>query len=136
MIGLHTVMVYPDATTAPAGGVNVTCLVNTVEIAHGRQDATEQPDASSCTMELDLADTELPVKVEIGALVVVTTTIAAIVHTRFTGRVTDLELAWEDVGEDTPNAGTGQLVATGVLADLGRRVVGAEPFPRSWTAPA
>jgi hypothetical protein len=49
---------------------------------------------------------------------------------RFHGRITDVALGWDDAGEDTPERPVGQLVATGILADLGRRVVGAVPFPQ------
>jgi hypothetical protein len=49
---------------------------------------------------------------------------------RFHGRITDVALGWDDAGQDTPDRPVGQVLATGILADLGRRVVGAEPFPQ------
>jgi hypothetical protein len=51
-------------------------------------------------------------------------------YRRFHGRITDVALGWDDAGEDTPDRPVGQVLATGILADLGRRVVGAEPFPQ------
>lgn len=121
MIGNHVVTV---------AGLDLSCLVDDVAIVHGRGTTTAQPAASTATISLDLADTELPADVEIGAEVVVTTEpVPGIVLARFRGRVTDLTLGWDDAGEDTPNAGIGQLVAAGPLADLGRRVIGDEPWP-------
>lgn len=121
MIGQHAVTV---------GGLDVSCLVDAVSIQHGREDATGQPEASSATIEMDLTDTTLPTEVEIGAAVLVTTTWAGITYTRFSGVVTDVALEWDDAGWDTPNAGLGQVIAVGTLANLGRRVVGDTPFPQ------
>jgi hypothetical protein len=120
--GLHTVTV---------GGVDVSCLVDSVAIHHGRDDATGQPEASAVTIELttDVAVDPFPAEVDVGAEVVVTTTSSTFPSVRFRGRVTDLLLGWEDAGPDTPDAGVGQIMAVGTLADLGRRVVGDTPWP-------
>jgi len=124
MIGTHVVTVTP-------GGVDLSCLIDTVAIRHGRDDTTGQPDASSVTLTLDLHDTVLPAEADIGATVTVTTTIPGqAASTRFVGRITDVDLEWADEGADTPNAGLGQIIAVGALADLGRRIVGDAPFPQ------
>jgi hypothetical protein len=119
--------------------VDITCLVDTYAITHGRDDASSQPDASTCTLDLSWwADTqELPVELDVGSVVVV----RAITHPldppdapsqaiRFSGKVTDIALGWDDQGEATPDRPVVQVIAAGALGDLGRRVVGDAPFPQ------
>jgi hypothetical protein len=60
----------------------------------------------------------------------VTTEANGVTSQRFVGRITDVALGWDDAGKDTPDAGVGQILAVGPLADLGRRVVGSAPFPQ------
>lgn len=122
MIGTHTVIV---------GGVDISCLVDSGSIAHGRDDTTGQPEASAVTVDITVGPgTPLPDAVDIGARITIDTALGATVSRRFTGTVTDLSLGWEEAGEDTPDTGTGRIVAVGPLADYGRRVVGAVPFPQ------
>lgn len=131
MIGTHEVWVYPDRS-APAGeGVDVSCLVDEVTITQGRADATSQPEPASATVDLTIGPgAPLPAGVDVGAWLVITTTLAVDTYTRFTGRITDAGIGWDDAGPDTPDAGIGQIVATSVLADYARAVIGAEPFPQ------
>lgn len=122
MIGVHTVTV---------AGLDISCLVDDVSLVHGRGDTTGQPAASAATIALDLYGVELPLEAEIGAEIEVAT---ALVDgdppaVRFRGRLTDVSLGWDDNTTDTPVSGIGQLVAVGPLADLGRRVIGDEPWP-------
>ena len=72
----------------------------------------------------------LPPIVDIGAWVIIDTHLAGTAYRRFTGRVTDLTIGWDDAGPDTPDAGIGQIVAVSTLADYARRVVGDVPFPQ------
>lgn len=132
MIGTHVVTVYPDPADDPGGTpVDITCLLDDVAITHGRTDTDAQPSAPSATINLTVSpDEPLPAAVEIGAWVLVETTIPAGTFTRFRGRVTDVNLGWDDAGEATPDSGVGQLVAVGVLADYARRVIGDEPWPQ------
>lgn len=126
MIGTHVVKVTP--VSGPV--VDLSCLIDQVTIRHGREETTAQPEASTATIDLDLSDTVLPSGVDVGATVTITTKVGtAAASTRFVGRVTDIALGWEDAGTDTPDAGAGQIVAASILSDLGRRVVGAEPWP-------
>ena len=128
MIGTHTVWVTPADT--PAGTpLDITCYVETISLNYGRGDVTGSPEAATATLDLDLADTTLPAVVDIGAAVKIETSLAGDTSTRFVGRVTDIGLGWDDTGAETPNSGTGQLVAVAGLADLGRRVVGDQPWP-------
>lgn len=131
MIGVHTVTLYPDPGS-PAGAVDISCLLDDVAINHGRDDTASQPEASSATLNLsaDTTDTTFPDVLEIGAAIVVATTVAGIESTRFAGRVTDVSLGWEESGDDTPNTLIGQVTAVGSLADLGARVVGDVPWPQ------
>lgn len=122
MVGLHVVTV---------GGADISCLVDSVSVNHGRDDAGSQPEASSATITLTAeAPNVLPAEVDVGALVRVTTQTAGGTWDRFAGRVSDLALGWDEAGAATPDMGVGQIVAVGALADLGRRVVGAAPFPQ------
>jgi len=118
-------------TVVKIAGLDVTCLVDDVAINHGRSGTTDQPTASTATLNVDLSAGLLPTEVEIGANVVVTTRPDPDqpARTRFKGRVTDVALGWDDAGVDTPVSGVGQIVAAGPLADLGRRVIGDEPWP-------
>src|SRR5262245_60825459 len=124
MPGLHAVIVNPGASQ-----VDISCLVDQVSINYGRDDTDSQPEAASANIELTCSPADpLPALVEIGAPIRVTTQTTAGTTTRFEGKLTDIALGWEDTGEDTPDSGVGQLVAAGVLADLGRRVVGDIPY--------
>lgn len=124
-IGIHSVIAQPAS-----GPVDLSCHVDDVDVNHGRDDAGSQPDASSATINLDLENWSLPAAVDVGTPVTITTQGAGWQSIRFQGRITDITLGWDDAGPDTPNAGIGQIVAVGPLADAGRRVVGDAPFPQ------
>jgi hypothetical protein len=121
MIGVHSITV---------AGNDISCLVDQAVVHYGRDDSGGQPEAATVTIDIDVADTVLPAYVEIGAPVIVETTLAGTAHRRFTGLVTDVNLAWDDEGEHTPNAGIAQVIAVSSLASLGRVVVGDAPFPQ------
>jgi len=132
MIGQHVVKVYGSDLDTPTGaGTDISCLVDEVSIRHGRQDTASQVEPSSATVDFTVGPgAPLPAIVDIGAWVVVTTTLSGATHVRFTGRLTDMSIGWDDEGENTPEAGMGQMVAVSVLADYARRVIGDEPFPQ------
>lgn len=112
---------------------DITCLVDQVTIHHGREGATGQPEAASATLDLtsELGTAlVLPDSLEVGGIIRVETATPTINSVRFMGRITDISLAWEDLGEDTPDHSTCQLVAVSTLSDLGRRVVGDTPWPQ------
>lgn len=120
-----------ELTYGGSAGVDISCLVDSVSIHHGRDDSESQPEASSATVDLTSDPVmAMPPEVDVGAVMVVTTHSNDATSQRFTGRLTDMALGWDDAGADTPDAGVGQLIAVGPLADLGRRVVGAAPFPQ------
>lgn len=111
-------------------GSDISCLVDSVSIQHGRDDTSSQPEASAATLDLTSdAYGQLPPGVDVGAAVTVTSTVGDAISQRFVGRITDVTLGWDDAGEATPDSGVGQIVAVGPLADLGRRVVGDVPWP-------
>lgn len=127
--GEHTV------TVAPADGsaaVDISCLVDTVTIRHGRDDSTSQPEASAVTLDISrdpLGEFTLPAALDIGAVIhVSTTTGGGLTADRFVGTATDLVLGWDDDGEDTPDAGEGSVTATGPMDKIARQVVGDEPW--------
>lgn len=129
-VGVHSVIVSPDPTGGGGSPVDASCLVDEVTIHHGRDDTDSQPEASTATITLDLGGGTLPPSVDVGSRITVATTLGGTTLTRFVGRITDVALGWDDKGEQTPEAGTGQLIAVSQLADLGRRVVGDTPFPQ------
>lgn len=129
------VWVFTDLAAAEAEeGVDFSCFVDEVSVVHGRSDTTSQPDASAATVDFTATEDDDPAVwalVDIGAVVRLVFILPdETVVDRFLGRVTDLSLAWDDAGTETPNTGIGQLVATGLLADLGRRVVGTADYPQ------
>lgn len=134
MIGTHTVTLVPVEQDEPGADViDMSCLVDEVTIRHGREDVDSQPEASSATidMSLDTDDDALPDALEVGAIIRVSTDMGGgVVSQRFAGRVTDISLGWEEAGPDTPDRVVAQVIATGVLAELGRRVVGDAPWPQ------
>src|SRR5262252_3101060 len=80
-IGAHTVSVLPPAGGSPT---DISCLVDSVSINHGRSDADSPPDAQSCTVEisLDTLTTALPPVIDIGAYLFVSTKVAGMTLAR------------------------------------------------------
>jgi hypothetical protein len=111
----------PDAVVTFAG-TDQTCLIVTATIRHGRDDPTSQPNADAATCDLV---GPIPAGVDIGTAVVINAVLAGTSYPRFTGRITDLNIGWETV--DQPTA---QMIAVGALADMGRKVIGDQPWPQ------
>lgn len=132
MIGTHAVYLIPDPT-GTGSPLDVTCLVDDVQIHHGRDDSDSQPEPASATVSLSVSDGDpLPGLLEIGTTIRITTTLPGVPtpFERFRGRVTDMNSGWEDAGYATPDTVTTQVIAVSTLADLGRRIVGDVPFPQ------
>jgi hypothetical protein len=129
VIGTHTVTVTPVGGGAP---VDVTCLLDSASVTHGRDDTGGQPAASTASLDLSAYTPEdaIPAALEIGATVRILTATASVTSPRFVGRVTDIEYEWDDAGDDTPNRVTARIQAASALADVGRRIVGDAPFPQ------
>jgi hypothetical protein len=117
MIGVHTVTL---------GAVDISCLVDEVTIHYGRDDTNSQPEANSATVEMsfDTSVDAYPPGLDAGANLTVKTGTAF----RFNGRVTDITQNWQEAGAETPDRVELQVIATGPLADLGRRTVGDAPW--------
>lgn len=128
MIGEHVVTFTP----AQGAAVDISCLVDSVTIHHGRDDASGQPDANSATVEmsLDTGEDEYPAALDVGGILRVTTKAGNTTSTRFVGRVSDVTQGWDDAGEETPDRVNLSVIATGALADVGRRIVGDAPWPQ------
>ena len=127
-IGIHTVTVQVGTAGTP---VDISCLVDSVSIVHGRDDTDSQPNASGCTLDisLDTGDFTIPAQLDVGSILKVTTTLGTHTVPRFAGRVTDISQGWDDAGPQTPDRAVMQVIATSAMADLGRRVVGDTPWP-------
>jgi hypothetical protein len=129
VVSLDSVEVQYRSTGASA---DISCLIDELSIIHGRDDTTGQPNAAAATIDFTTTPTApLPAWMDIGSVIIVTSRLAdagGTQSTRFTGKVTDLSLAWDDAGTETPDAGVGQITAVATLAELGRRVVGDEPW--------
>lgn len=127
-IPTHQVVIVPSS----GDPVDITCLCTQVEIHHGRDDADNQPEPPSATFDLELLNgvDEWPTLLEVGAYLRVYSATSTLNATRFYGRVTDMELGWDDAGEATPDHLVAKVMAAGLLADLGRRTVGDVPWPQ------
>lgn len=128
-IGTHRVWY---AAPAVVDVTDLSCDVTDATIHHGRDDPTGQPEASTCTLNLPGA---VPDGMDVGSRIIVETQAPdATWSRRFTGTVTDLNATWDTganpvTGEpDTVPSTT--VTAAGPLADLGRRVIGAAPWPQ------
>ena len=120
-----------QSATAADLATDLSCLVDEVSIHHGRDDSDSQPEASSCTLDISTDQPGgLPTMVDVGGVITVTTTLPTGQSVRFKGRVTDISQGWDDAGPATPDRPVAQVIATGSLADLGRRVVGDAPWPQ------
>jgi hypothetical protein len=104
-------------------GAPLECQVLHAVIRHGRDDPSSQPEADAATLELV---GELPAEAVIGArlAVLAETSWESGQRERFAGRVTDIRLGW-----DTPDIPIATVIAVSELADMGRRVIGAAPYP-------
>lgn len=130
MIGTHEVFVYANRDAPTGDLVDLSCLADEVAITHGRADTTEQPEPAAARVNITVGPgAPLDPAVDMGAWLVVQTTVAGQTFRRFTGRITDVAVGWDDAGEGTPESGVGQVVAVSVLGDYARRVIGDEPFP-------
>jgi len=112
---------YPDPIVSvgePA--IDVECEVLRANLRHGRDDATTQPVASAATLELVGI---LPPEAVMGAPIILDAELAGIRHRRFTGRISDISIAWE--GEQA----LATIIAVSDLAITGRRVIGDTPWP-------
>lgn len=125
MIGEHSV------TYTPPGGatIDLSCFVDSVEIHYGREDSDSQPEANAATLDLS-GDTGVEAfpTLDVGGDLTILTTTPDGPSTRFSGTLTDQSQGWDEAGEDTPNMVVAQVIATGPLADVGRRIVGDEPW--------
>lgn len=126
------VEVWADPHDTSGPGVDISGYIDTVSLRHGRDDTDTQPDSATATFELSW-DTDLaylPPAVEVGSPVQVTVYSADDApHVRFLGYLTDITAGWDDAGPDTPSMPVAQLIAAGPMSNLGRRVVGDEPWP-------
>lgn len=129
MIGTPVVELIPLGSVDP---VTLTCDVDSASIVHGRDDSGGQPEANSATLDLsfDTDTDQIPAALEVGAELRLSVRTGAVTSVRFVGRVTDLAVGWDDAGADTPDRPVVQVIATGALAELGRRVVGDTPWPQ------
>lgn len=112
-------MSLPGAIVTIAGAP-VECDVLRATMRHGRDDPGSEPEADTAT--LDVLGV-LPSSAVIGADVAV---FAVLIETypRFAGRITDIAVSWESV-----DVSVATIIAVGELADMGRREIGATPYP-------
>lgn len=112
-------MTVPAAVVTIAGAP-AECDVLHAVIRHGRDDPDSQPEADAATIDLVGV---LPAAAVIGADVAVFAELGAS-YPRFAGRITDIAVSWESV-----DVSVSTIIAVGELADMGRRIIGAAPYP-------
>jgi hypothetical protein len=113
-----------DLYAAGAGidsGTPLECNVLRGVIRHGRDDPNSQPEADAATLELVGV---LPPEVEVGTALAVVAQFGGVDYPRFAGRISDVAIGWDSI--DVPIA---TVIATGELADMGRRIIGDAPYP-------
>jgi len=116
---------YPDGSDPfdPAEPFAVSGLT----VHWGRDNTVDQPQPATCTFtvtdppggQVRFDDT-----VSLGSAIVIWSAVAGSRVVVFGGRVTDLTARWDD----GPGAGSCDVVAADLLADLANRFVGAEPW--------
>jgi hypothetical protein len=115
--------VYPTpAVLLGEPALPLECMVMSAAIAHGRDDPTTQPVASAMTLELVGI---LPPETGIGSRIILEAELAGVRYPRFAGSISDLAVEWNpDDGQ-----ALARIIAVGDIALLGRRLIGAEPWP-------
>jgi hypothetical protein len=111
-----------------AGDRSAPVAVDGLTVRWGRSTSVDQPAPGTCSLKLldrGGGPTRVDALVALGATLVVQAAVAdqppVIV---FSGRITDLEIEWDDGG-----GGVCEVIAADLLADLANRFVGAEPWP-------
>lgn len=115
----------PDGAT---GDPLAPVAVDDLTVTWGRQTSLDQPAPGTCTVDLldrGSGPTRVDQLVALGATLVVYATVdAAASVIVFSGRITDLDIEWDDAG-----GGVCSIIAADLMADLASRYVGAEPWP-------
>lgn len=104
-------------------GDDISCWVDSVSVAHGREDATAQVEPASATVDLTASAVD-----QISPLLVVGTWLAVTAYDsytgvnagRFLGKISDITWTWDDAGPETPNRASCQITAASRMADGGR----------------
>lgn len=114
------------AAIVEVNGVDISCNVQLgVSIAHGRADATSQPDPATASLELVATDRSIVDMLTINATVTVDAKFGdGDTVRRFEGTITDVAIAWADV--DVANV---SVTAASPVAMLGRTFIGDTPWP-------
>jgi hypothetical protein len=115
----------PDGS---AGDPLAPLALDALAIHWGRSTTVDQPEPATCSVDI-LDRGGGPVRVDalvsLGATLVVYATVdggsPVIV---FSGRITDLDIQWDDAG-----GAVCEVIAADLMADLANRYVGAEPWP-------
>lgn len=115
----------PRAVVSVAG-VDISCDVELgVSIAHGRSDATSQPDPATASFEIVAFDQATVERLAINAVITVDAVFGdGSLIRRFVGTITDVTVSWEDV-----DLAQVTVTAASPVALLGRTFIGSEPWP-------
>jgi hypothetical protein len=116
----------PDGST---GDPSAPLALDGLSLHWGRTTSIDQPEAATCTVDLldrGGGSVRVDALVSLGATLVVYSSIGgAPPLIVFSGRVTDLDVEWDDAG-----GAVCSVIAADLLADLANRFVGAEPWPQ------
>lgn len=127
-----TCALYIDGNLIPdgsAGDLAAPVAMDGLSMKWGRSTSIDQPNPATCSVDI-LDRGSGPVRVDalvaLGATLVVEATVTGAAPVIvFYGRITDLDIQWDDVG-----GGVCAVIAVDLLGDLANRFVGAEPWPQ------
>ena len=112
-----------------AGPTDAPMAVQDLAVRWGRATTIDQPNPSTCSLSLlDRGGGAVrgDAVVFLGSTLVVWASIAADRRVVFAGRVTDLDIAYDDAA----GGSTVDVIAADLVADLANRYVGTEPWPQ------
>ena len=116
----------PEAVVT-VNGVDLSCETGYgVQIHHGRDDPTAQPDPATAQLTMYAQDETLLAKLPINGLITVDAKFPdTSITRRFTGIITDVDMTWETI-----EYGIVRVLAASGVSILGRTFIGDTPWPQ------
>jgi hypothetical protein len=118
------------ADGATGGDVRAPIALDQLRISWGRSTTVDQPEPAACTVQIldrGAGSKRVDQSIRLGSALTVWAVLGASRVIVFVGRVTDLELSYED--DQGGGGAVCQVIATDLMGDLANRFVGSEPWP-------